>query len=127
MLSADSGLLTEEAAVRERETDQWAFYSQLGRIFDAFTELESITPQSAVSDVDYLFPRCKTSEVVTLPLNDIVAQLLSPFVAPWMETAGLLRRNYMWDDEVLSCFSNRASIAAMTRSALKLEPARLAA
>lgn len=127
MLNADSGLLTEDVVVRERETDQWAFYSQLGRIFDAFTELESITPQCAVSDVDYLFPRCKASDAVGLPLNDIVAQLLSPFVAPWMESAGLLRRNYVWDDEVLSCFSNRASLAAMTRSSLKLELARLVA
>jgi hypothetical protein len=126
MQNVDLGLI-EDGIVREREIDQWAFYSQLGRIFDAFTELESITPQSGSSNVDYLFPRCETSAAVSLPLNDIIAQLLSPFVAPWMEAAGLLRRTYAWDDEALSCFSNRASIAAMTRSAMKLEPSRLAA
>ena len=112
------------------QTAEWALYSQLGRIFDAFNELESITPQSAQSDVDYLFPKCelKSGEGKGdfMAMNDTVAQLLMPFVSSWMESAGLLRRTYRWDDPLLSNFSNRATLAAMARSKAAYE-ARLTA
>ncbi|HKO88251.1 MAG TPA: hypothetical protein VJU83_06990 [Burkholderiales bacterium] len=102
------------------QTEEWAFFSQLGRIFDAFSELESITPQSGQSDVNYLFPNCQVKQEVQgsamMAMNDTVAQLLMPFVSSRMEAAGLLRRTYRWDDPLLSSFSNRATLAAMARS-----------
>ncbi|HKY03050.1 MAG TPA: hypothetical protein VJM53_10915 [Burkholderiales bacterium] len=98
------------------QVEEWTFYSQLGRIFDAFTELQAITPQSAQSEADYLFPQCELNQGESAQMNDIVAQLLTPFVNAWMDGAGLLRRTYRWDDPLLSNFSNRATLAQMKRS-----------
>lgn len=101
------------------QTEEWAFYSQLGRIFDAFSELEAITVQSTQSQADYLFPCCELkggSARDVVAMNDTVALLLMPFVSEWMESAGLLHHTYRWDDALLSNFSNRATLAAMARS-----------
>jgi hypothetical protein len=116
----------EQHAIEQHE--QWAFLSQLGRIFDAFTELDAITPQSAFSEVEYLFPHCEVRAGSPATLNDIVAQLLLPFFnAEWRNADTLLRRRYTWDDPVMSNFSNRATIAQMRRAAFAESEQRLAA
>lgn len=107
-----------------QQHEQWAFLSQLGRIFDAFTELEAVTPQCALLDVDFLFPECETRSGDPARFNDIVAQLLSPFLSDeWPNGDALLRRRYSWDDPVMANFSNRATMAQMRRE----ERLRLAA
>lgn len=117
-----SSVISHTSLESIEDQEQWAFYSQLGRIFDAFTELKAVRPQAAFSEVDYLFPQCEmVAGSDAAAMNDIVAQLLSPFVnSAWMDEAGLLRRTYRWDDPLMARFSNRATLAQIVREQLAL-------
>ena len=109
-----------EHAIEQHE--QWAFLSQLGRVLDAFTELDAVTPQSALSDIDILFPHCESRSGDCARLNEIVAQLLTPFLnSDWRNAEALLRKRYSWDDPVMANFSNRATMAQMRREAQALK------